>query len=45
MSRSPVFSHFGETLAGVSTIRAFRAERLFVDDSMLKLERNLRSGA
>jgi len=43
VTRSPVFSHFGETLEGVSTIRAFRSEPLFVADSMDKLERNLRS--
>lgn len=41
--RSPIFSHFGETLEGVSIIRAFRAERQFVDASMAKLEKNLRS--
>mmetsp|Transcript_41902 Transcript_41902/g.94664 ORF Transcript_41902/g.94664 Transcript_41902/m.94664 type:complete len:1160 (+) Transcript_41902:159-3638(+) len=43
VTRSPVFSHFGETLEGVSTIRAFRAEPTFVTDSFDKLERNLRS--
>ena len=26
---SPIFSHFGETLAGLTTIRAFRAAPLF----------------
>lgn len=41
--RSPIFSHFGETLEGASIIRAFRAERQFVDLSMAKLEKNLRS--
>ena len=41
--RSPIFSHFGETLEGASIIRAFRAERQFVDASMTKLEKNLRS--
>jgi ATP-binding cassette subfamily C (CFTR/MRP) protein 1 len=25
-SKSPIFSHFGETLTGVSTIRAFGAQ-------------------
>jgi ABC-type multidrug transport system fused ATPase/permease subunit len=43
VTRSPVFSHFGETLEGVSTIRAFRSENIFIADSMDKLERNLRS--
>ena len=43
VTRSPVFSHFGETLEGASTIRAFRAESMFTSCSMGKLERNLRS--
>merc|ERR1719235_2185218 len=30
VSRSPIFSHFGESLEGVSTIRAFRAQDRFI---------------
>jgi ATP-binding cassette subfamily C (CFTR/MRP) protein 1 len=29
-SKSPIFSHFGETVNGVSTIRAYRAEKRFI---------------
>lgn len=31
ITKSPVFSHFSETLAGLSTIRAFREEHRFVE--------------
>ena len=30
VSKSPIFSHFGETLTGVSTIRAYDAQDRFV---------------
>ena len=30
-SRSPIFSHFSETLAGVSTIKAYAAQHRFVE--------------
>ena len=42
VTRSPIFSHFGETLEGASTIRAFRAEGQFFAGAMDKLEKNLR---
>jgi len=41
--RSPIFSRFGETLEGASTIRAFRAQGQFVGANMSALERNLRA--
>jgi len=41
--RSPIFSRFGETLEGASTIRAFRAEDQFIAANMSALERNLRA--
>ena len=31
-SRSPIFSGFGEMLEGLVTVRAFSAERRFLDD-------------
>ena len=37
VTRSPVFSHFGETLEGASTIRAFRAESQFFATAMDKV--------
>ena len=33
VSKSPIFSHFGETLNGAATIRAFNLERDFIDQS------------
>jgi len=41
VSRSPIFSHFSETLDGVSTIRAFRRQLAFVADNERKLDHNL----
>jgi ABC-type multidrug transport system fused ATPase/permease subunit len=37
VTRSPIFSHFGETLEGASTIRAFRAEQQFFASAMDKV--------
>ena len=39
-SRSPIYSHFGETLTGSSTIRAFGMEQAFIDDSETKIDVN-----
>jgi ABC-type multidrug transport system fused ATPase/permease subunit len=40
-SRSPIFSHFGETLTGVTTIRAFGAQERFIDEMNKKIDENL----
>ncbi len=40
-SKSPIFSHFGETLTGVTTIRAFGAQSRFIDDMNKKIDENL----
>lgn len=40
ISRSPVYSHFTETLQGVATIRAFDQQERFINESMLKLDEN-----
>ncbi|KAH7920819.1 P-loop containing nucleoside triphosphate hydrolase protein [Leucogyrophana mollusca] len=37
-SRSPIFSGFGELLEGIVTVRAFSAERRFMDDLHLKID-------
>ncbi|CAN6663394.1 ATP-dependent bile acid permease [Trichomonascus vanleenenianus] len=42
VSRSPIFQHFGETLVGVSTIRAYGDQRRFVRDNMRKIDDNHR---
>ena len=39
-TRSPVYSHFSETLAGAATIRAFAVDDQFIGDSDLKVETN-----
>ncbi|KAG7085320.1 hypothetical protein E1B28_013860 [Marasmius oreades] len=37
-SRSPIFSHFGELLEGIVTVRAFSAERQFLDNLHKKID-------
>lgn len=38
IQRSPLYQHFGETLTGVSTIRAYGDERRFVRDNLCKID-------
>ncbi|KAG9063024.1 hypothetical protein KI688_004624 [Linnemannia hyalina] len=40
ISKSPLFQHFSETLAGVSTIRAMRCHARFSDDNARKSDRS-----
>lgn len=40
VSRSPVYSHFNETLLGVSVIRAFADQERFIHQSDLKVDEN-----
>uniref|UniRef100_A0A5F8G654 Multidrug resistance-associated protein 1 n=1 Tax=Monodelphis domestica TaxID=13616 RepID=A0A5F8G654_MONDO len=40
VSRSPVYSHFNETLLGVSVIRAFEEQQRFIRQSDLKVDEN-----
>ena len=40
VTRSPVFSHFSETLTGITTIRAFDSTARFVQQSDVKLDRS-----
>lgn len=42
VTRSPIFSHFSETLSGVSTIRAFGATKAFICESHRRVDWNLR---
>lgn len=42
ISRSPIFQHFGETLNGVSTIRAYGDERRFILENLRKINDNNR---
>ncbi|KAK9371162.1 P-loop containing nucleoside triphosphate hydrolase protein [Lipomyces kononenkoae] len=41
-TRSPIYQHFGETLAGLSTIRAYACEKRFMYQNLLYIETNLR---
>ncbi|MES1913890.1 MAG: hypothetical protein MHM6MM_006037 [Cercozoa sp. M6MM] len=43
VSVSPVYSHFGETLDGASTVRALGAESAFATEAGVRLNRNMRS--
>lgn len=43
MSRSPIFAHFGETLHGLITIRAFGDQDRFWDRTQRLLDANLRA--
>lgn len=43
ISRSPVFAHFAESLAGAQVIRAFEAEDRFAHENILRFEGNQRA--
>lgn len=40
VSKSPIFSHFGETLSGNSTIRAYKREPTFIKQIENKIDEN-----
>ncbi|CAO3650129.1 unnamed protein product [Cunninghamella blakesleeana] len=40
ISRSPIYSHFGETIVGISTVRAFGVTRQFLQEMMELLDNN-----
>ncbi|XP_074741570.1 multidrug resistance-associated protein 1 isoform X2 [Strix uralensis] len=40
VSRSPVYSHFNETLLGVSVIRAFEEQKRFIKQNDVKVDEN-----
>jgi ABC-type multidrug transport system fused ATPase/permease subunit len=42
VQRSPLFQQFGETLNGVTTIRAYSDERRFIRDNLIKINNQLR---
>ena len=42
VSRSPIFTHFSETINGVSTIKAYSATRRFIEESDQRVDSNQR---
>lgn len=40
VSRSPIYSHFGETVTGVQTIRAYGQQVRFIEESENKVDQN-----
>ena len=40
-TRSPIFSHFGETLNVVSTVRAYNVQNKFIEVMNSKIDENL----
>ncbi|KAI9225148.1 P-loop containing nucleoside triphosphate hydrolase protein [Blastocladiella britannica] len=43
VSRSPIFSHFSETLDGIQVIRAYQQERRFAVECQRRIDYNLRA--
>ena len=42
-SRSPIYSHFNESLCGVSTIRAYGHQQRFIHEAMRRIDNNQRA--
>ncbi|KAI8388117.1 P-loop containing nucleoside triphosphate hydrolase protein [Radiomyces spectabilis] len=42
VTRSPLFTHFTETIVGISTIRAFGATQRFMQEMLQKIDKNAR---
>ncbi|KAK3370347.1 hypothetical protein B0H63DRAFT_422131 [Podospora didyma] len=42
VERSPLFQQFGETLSGVTTIRAYSDERRFIRDNLARINKQIR---
>ncbi|XP_014278688.1 multidrug resistance-associated protein 1 [Halyomorpha halys] len=40
VTRSPIYSHFGETVSGSSVIRAFNVQKRFIKESEMKVDIN-----
>lgn len=42
-SRSPIFAHFGESVQGLSTIRAFRRQDIFIAENFHRIDSSTRA--
>jgi ABC-type bacteriocin/lantibiotic exporter with double-glycine peptidase domain len=40
MSKSPIISHFSETLNGISTIKSYKEENRFIKEFQHKIDEN-----
>lgn len=43
VSRSPIYSHFGETVSGLSVIRAYKHQERFLKHNYTTIDENLKS--
>lgn len=43
VSKSPIYTHFQETLGGISTIRAYQQQDRFVKENEFRIDENLRA--
>src|ERR1700712_211522 len=43
VSRSPIYAHFQESLSGMSTIRAYRQQKRFAQESEWRVDANMRA--
>lgn len=42
VTKSPIYQHFGETLVGISTIRAYGDQKRFIRENMARIDSNSR---
>jgi hypothetical protein len=41
-ARSPLYSHFGAAIAGITSIRAYGAQHAFIKESMTRIDKYTR---
>jgi ATP-binding cassette subfamily C (CFTR/MRP) protein 1 len=42
-SRTPIYGHFGETINGLSSIRAYAVEKQFIDEAHHRVDENIKA--
>ncbi|KAI9650783.1 Transporter of the ATP-binding cassette (ABC) [Ciborinia camelliae] len=40
VTKSPLYQHFGETLNGLTTIRAYQSEKIFINENLDRIDNN-----